>query len=322
MNILIATPNYNKVKGGGEISCRLLVNELKEKNHTVEVLSNLSNERVLKTIEKNIELRQIDIVHTYNQGYLPTIGKIARKYPKMCVATLNGITFSPSMSSYLFKKSSPRYIRNEYYINYYIRHIDAFTTLCPYYKQMWEQDGLKNIHVVTNMYDKEYKPLPKKKHDKFNILFVGTHSHWRRMDILEKMMVDLKKKYDVNLEVVCGDISYDEMPDIYSRVDLMVLPYSFPVPISRCIIEAMLSRVPVVTTGTDSFSPIIQDGKSGVLVWSCDTELFVDSVSGIIEDDDKRKLLSDNGFKRVKDVCCPSKIVDGYIKVYQQLLNQ
>jgi len=314
MKIAMVTPRFDTVAGGGEISVRLLVEQLRKLGHKVDVFSDIPY-RLMKVM---LESRKddYDLFHCYNMTYLPILGWLSKKYNVKTIGTLNGITFSRSMSG----KNNLHTLWKTLPLKF-IKFINRFTTLCPYYKEQWVKDGLPscNIDVVTNMYDSSFKPLNHISSDKFRLLFVGNRAWWRDLNLFKQ----LSKNYESRI-VGSGwgeNVEYGDMPGIYAGSDVLVLPYRMPVPVSRCIIESMMCGVPVVTSGVDGFSPIIENNVSGVLVNSDMVGDWVDSVDALVSDECFYGKISSNAKVRVEQVCKPGVIVNQYVDMYQELMK-
>jgi glycosyltransferase involved in cell wall biosynthesis len=336
------TPRYPpNIHGGGEISCKLLVNSLRDHNIDVEVISadriypntknkELLNIRMFRYLKKKI--KDYRIFHTYNMSLLPALGLLSKKFNIKSIATLNGIVYSPSLSNYIYKSINPKFYRNILLMKY-IRHIKLFTTLCPYYKEKWISDGLsaKTIRIIPNMILPDFKPIKKKPHNKIRLLFVGNQAEWRGLDIL----VDAFKKLERDCElIVVGkgwnkypNVTYitnanlNNMPEIYASADIFIQPYKFPVPISRSLVEALQSGVCVITSGNNYYSPIIQDMKHGILIHPLNADILYEKIKLLIENNTLRKKLSNNGKKRVYDVCNSEIITKQYIDIYEDLIK-
>lgn len=329
MKMLMVTPNYPPlVHGGGEISCQLLVKELM-KHIEVDVLvgremyPDMDMKRLLLKMYKAVDTYAdgYDIVHTYNMDFLPIIGRLTLKGRIKSVATLNGIKYSNQMLD-PSKKSFLRKHRNQLMMANAIQHINHCVTLCPMYRELWICDGIstRDISVIPNMLDRSFK-ASWKTHDGFNVLFVGNWAWWRDGQTL-KSIADMD---GVNLQIVgkgwdidSVQMDYKDMKDVYSMADVLVAPYMFPLPISRCIIEAMQTGIPVVATGVDHLSPIIEHGVSGILVR--DNRKMPMYINELMQDRLWAKHLGDNAKRRVWKVCDPGIIAHKYLEVYEKVM--
>ena len=329
----MVVPNYPpEVLGGGEISCKLLVDALRKKKIDVDLIvgsrlfPHASVIKMVRGVNKYLKRRkdEYDIIHTYNMTFLPIIGGLTKKYNCNTVATLNGIKFSNEMIDPA-KNNLIRKIRNSFFIKNYIKHISRFTTLCPVYKKLWINDGIdaEKISVIPNMIDPDF-PVYNKNHDGFRVLFVGNKAWWRDIDPVielsknnEYRVTIVGKGWNVPSHIGQRSASYNQMPDVYANSDVLIASYKLPLPISRCIIEAMQFGIPVVATGSNEVSPVISDGIDGVLTQN---KNIANIVEKLFQDKKWYDSISIQAKERVTTYCSPSNLVERYLDVYENVL--
>lgn len=382
MRVCIITPRYppNK-KGGGEISCSVLAREL-SKYIDVDVISfdgNITSQsevdgvRVIRKkpitshkVKTPINLQaylflkkkinDYDVFHTYNMDLMPAVGLLTKLHKIKSVATLNGAVYSSSQGGWYqaYKNSfNPKVklvgafiiARNKLMIPT-IRNINVFTTLCPFYKEKFVEDGIpsEKIQIIPNMIDRNFVPSEKEKSRNVRMFYIGNFGWRKGMDILisaysmleeqdveltiagyggygmdKEKIVDLINRLNPKNRVDLIDVvPYEEVPVLYSETDVFIQPYRYPEPIGRTLIEALRSGVSVITTGTDYYSPIIRDMKDGVLVYPCTAEKLSEKMQMLIDKPYLRERLAKSGQNRVVEVCAPDKIVREYIRIYEE----
>jgi glycosyltransferase involved in cell wall biosynthesis len=160
----------------------------------------------------------------------------------------------------------------------------------------------------------------------YKILFVG------RLDIEKGLLELLKaisnlllKGHNVSLDLVGdgGDLGVIEseiqilgltnivtlngsiqngalLKEFYYRADIFVLP-SYHEGFPRVIYEAMLSRVPVVTTIVGGMKTLMKDGYNCIEVYPRSTNDLVDKLEHLINDYSVSKLLCENAFFSVME---------------------
>lgn len=356
MKIALVTPRYPpNVRGGGEISCKLLVESLKK--HTEHEITVLSMDTIYPYIKSkdllNVvaygylksKLDEFDIFHTYNMELLPLVGYLTKKYGIKSVGTFNGRVFSISWGGIQFKLINPRFYRNKLALKY-ANHILRKTCLSPYEREMWVNDGMESIEVVTNMLNPSFIPSKKSyNHDTFRILYVGncTSSHPEGMEMFLKIYDKLPD--DVEFTIVgdgwekhiknqimnikhrinyLGRIPNKRLQDIYAAHDLLYhFKFMIPVPIERTLIEAMQSGVCVLTIGDTHYSPIIQDGINGMLMspYMLNEEVLLEYLMIAYKHKECIKQLGENAKKRVVECCSPKTIVEKYERIYNEVIN-
>ena len=337
MKVAMVTHSYPPdVHGGGEISCRLLVTALEEHGVDVDVLVGAKlfpGCSMLKSISRMYGLLKqkqsdYDIIHVYNMDYLPVAGRLTKKYGLKTVATLNGIKYSNQMLDES-SRSLFRLFRNKFLINHYIKYISRFVTLCPMYMQMWVADGISEdrVTVIPNMMDPDFKIKREENYD-FTTLFVGNKAWWRDGRTVEEVSEYTKSHviavgngwdFSEDIESIASDYGTNDIKNIYAVADVLIAPYKLPLPISRCIIEAMQSGLPVVTTGSDTFSPIITNEHSGFLT---ENNNFSNVVNRLQADRELYNRISKNAKETVNTVCHPDTISKQYIKIYNRLIGE
>ena len=80
--------------------------------------------------------------------------------------------------------------------------------------------------------------------------------------ILKRDLLNLAKEHKVDLEII-ESIPNDEMPKIYNRATLFVLPSlieGFP----KVVIEAMSCGLPVICTRVGGLKEMVRDGETGI----------------------------------------------------------
>lgn len=230
-----------------------------------------------------------------------------------------------------------------------IRNINVFTTLCPFYREKFVEDGfpLEKIRVIPNMLDRNFVPLEKEESDNVRMLYIGNF-RWRKgIDILasaysmleeqdveltitgfsgygmdkekiEDLINKLKPKNEVKL---LNRVPYEKVPGLYSKADIFIQPYRYPEPIGRTLLEALESGVCVITTGNDYYSPIIKNMDDGVLIYPCTAETLSEKMQMLIDNPPLRRKLGSNGKERVEEICSPEKVIKQYINIYMKLEN-
>ena len=348
----MVTPRYPpNVCGGGEISCKLLVDSLRKyTGHTVDVVSfdkifpRVRSKAVLNYKAYDIlksRINDYDIFHTYNMDLLPVVGYLTKKYDICSVGTFNGRIYSLSLSYFNNKYLHPKFYIKRYLLSSCINFVKEKVFLSPFEAMMWGNDGITSTQVITNMLDESFKPgVRNRSGGKVRVLFVGNKdsSHTRGLEVFLSIydrlgsdveLVIVGKGWDVFLDGFntrnkvnyMGFVPNKELAGVYSCCDIFYHAKFFePVPIERVVIEAMQAGLCVVSIGSDVLSPIIQDGVSGVLV---DLDDFNDDrifrvFSDLVNNMGKVRLLGENAKRRVYEVCSPENIVGEYEEIYER----
>jgi len=120
-----------------------------------------------------------------------------------------------------------------------------------------------------------------------------------------------------------GDISDDELPGVYQRSDVFVLPASARAEaFGTVLLEAMASGLPCITTelGTGT-SWIVQDGVTGLVVLPDVPESMAQAVRCLRDDPARRMQMSRAARARVETQFTQRKMVERVQAVYEEVLG-
>ena len=114
-------------------------------------------------------------------------------------------------------------------------------------------------------------------------------------------------------------VNRTDIPDLLASSDVFVFSTqqdSLP----RVLLEAQSAGLAVVTTNTAGCSEAVKDNKTGYVV-DYNPELFAHKVLDLIEQLDLRKEFGKNGQAWIQEHFTWEKMADGYINVFQQVLE-
>lgn len=95
-----------------------------------------------------------------------------------------------------------------------------------------------------------------------------------------------------------GPVGYSHLSNIYAAADLFLLTSDYE-GYGRVIVEAFLSKLPVVSTACTGPEDLIIDGESGVLTQVGDAKALATAVIGILQDSEKAKKMAEAGHTRM-----------------------
>lgn len=305
------------------------------------------NYQCIKDLFGNSEL---DLIHSYNMDLMPAAGFLTKYDGFKSVATINGTVYSRHSEWYNMFKNSPNLypkvrgavflIRNTL-MKHFIKNINQYSVLCPHRREVFVREGLERerFTVIPNILDTSFEPKKLVRDDRVRILYVGSMNWLKGLDVilhayslLEKGRVELvvvgitredapPHPRAANPITFLGKLPYAELPDVYARSDIYVNPYRYPEPVSRSVMEAMQTGIPVITTGTPSYSPIVRDGVDGILFYPCTSNKLAEAMQHLIDDSGKRKAMGEAAKVQVEQVCNPTRIGDLYLKLYERTLG-
>ncbi|GAI28534.1 unnamed protein product, partial [marine sediment metagenome] len=113
----------------------------------------------------------------------------------------------------------------------------------------------------------------------------------------------------------------NDVKELYASLDLLVLP-SQAESFGRVLIEAMAMEKPVVATRAGGAVEVVEDGVTGLLVPSNDTNGLARAIIKMLENEEDRRRKGKAGRERVKNMFSIEKNVKETQKVYMELLSQ
>lgn len=113
----------------------------------------------------------------------------------------------------------------------------------------------------------------------------------------------------------------DDIPELMRGLDLFVLP-SLREGISNTILEAMASGLPVIATSVGGNPELMVGGETGMLVPPSDSIAIADAIYSYVKDPGKLERHGQAGRKRVEENFSIEKMVEGYLRVYDEVLAE
>lgn len=237
MQIGIVTPRYPPaVAGGGEISVKLLADQLAKRGDEVTVYSFDSGDvrdvdgipvHRFRSLPHGVmevangyaaaalwrhrkKLSSLDILHAYNVTLTPAVGWVSSKVSVPCVATLNSYDLLPK-STFGVTPDLPRRIYETLampttgrVLRAQAKRVNRFITLSEASKQVYEENGFDTVpvDVVPNMVDPTFAvpDAPENNNHDYELLYVGSLIKEKGVSYLVRAMAELPS--DVTLRIV------------------------------------------------------------------------------------------------------------------------
>lgn len=115
-----------------------------------------------------------------------------------------------------------------------------------------------------------------------------------------------------------GYVDYDQVPGIYRRAGIFVSP-TYAEGFSNTILEAMASRMAVVSCRSVGVVDCIRDGENGLLTEPGDPAALADALRRVLRDGPFRHMLADAALKECRDVYSWPKVGRQIMDVYASL---
>lgn len=246
MKLALVTPRYPPTHaGGGEISARLLAEQLYQRDiadvtvysfddRTKETVGGVQVRRLFDapqypyTLPNEIAYRKLreaeldcDILHAYNMHLHPAVGRISREFDIPAVATLNAyplidwrdVGVTPSFKRTAYERTLLRFERPR--LKRQMRNIDAFLPLSGAVEQVYRNHGFDNMEyrIIPNMLDTAFN-FPKRKTERSEqnqLLYVGYLRDSKGVRYLIDAIEHLPPSF--NLRIVGGGPEQDALEE-------------------------------------------------------------------------------------------------------------
>ncbi len=112
----------------------------------------------------------------------------------------------------------------------------------------------------------------------------------------------------------------DDVPGLLSAADIYVQPSRWEgLPLAPA--EAMAAGLPVVATKTPGLTELIEDGASGLLIDSEDTDALTKALDKLANDPDERKRLGSAAQRRVREKFSIDANVKAHERLYESIVS-
>jgi len=131
---------------------------------------------------------------------------------------------------------------------------------------------------------------------------------------LERLVADLELSEMVQFS---GWIAREDMPDVYRRADVFVLP-SYVEGMPNVVLEAMASGLPVIATDVPGTRDVIEDGVSGYLVSPRDEAVLAERIAFLSGRPDERRHMAATARARAETFSW-RRIADQYLNLLMEV---
>lgn len=130
-----------------------------------------------------------------------------------------------------------------------------------------------------------------------------------------KIMILGSKNYEVHNRFIPDE----EVPSFFLRAKIVVLPYIEGTQ-TGIIPIAYAFKKPVVVTDVGSIPEVVENGKTGFIVPSKDSNALAEAIIKLLKDDKLRKQMGENAYRKMKEELSWDKIAEKTIEVYKSIL--
>ena len=110
-----------------------------------------------------------------------------------------------------------------------------------------------------------------------------------------------------------------DMNQWYRSIHCLVGPSKVQEAFGLVLCEAMYCKVPVITSTSGAQAEIIENGISGILIDTVNSESISEAIQGLIKNDAVRASIIEQGYTRVESTFTIAKMVDSINKIVRNL---
>ncbi len=144
------------------------------------------------------------------------------------------------------------------------------------------------------------------------LLILGTGSEESKLKTLARKL-NLQDKVEF-----VGYVQYNDLPKYYSSADVFVRP-SLSEGLGNVFLEAMACGVPIIGTPVGGIPDFLEDRKTGLFCQVNNPQDIAKKIKEILENDELRKSMVNNGLNLVKDKYSWDKISLKMEKIFKKL---
>ena len=315
MKILFIAPKYSGGIGG---HASRVAEKLQEHGfditlmHTSHIpIKKLKNPSfaALSSLKAIVGTEKYDIVHAFN---VPSAFAMKYTKAKKKILSIHGI-YSDQVDALHSKTISTAAKITEKKV---LQWADKLTTDSKIVKKMYKE----KLNVDFEFF---YAPLDVKKFSKLKniekkekqVIFIGRDSYEKGIDILRRIESKLNGKV-----VYCVNLSWLDAMKILKSSTILVVPSRIE-SLPTVIKEAFYLKIPVVSTSVGGIPELIDNGKTGILVDTENSEMLSSKINELLEDTKMQSKLISNAYEFVTKNFTWDVILPKYAKFYENLLS-
>lgn len=113
-----------------------------------------------------------------------------------------------------------------------------------------------------------------------------------------------------------GTVSQPDLFALYRAADVVVVPSSWPEPLSRVLLEAMRLGRPIVATAVGGTPEVVEDGVTGLLVPKGDAKALGTAIATVLGDGELRARMGEAAARRATEAFAAEPLVDALLDAY------
>jgi len=223
-------------------------------------------------------------------------------------------------------KNIPIHMRQSYF-SLALRDIDMFISPSHYLKEQYIKAKFEpsKIKVLSNGIDVKKFNLSSIKSDKIRFTYIGYLGEHKGIQLILQALTLIEDKNHIQVNIIgdgvlkdalmdyvkihhltpyvdmIGKISNHQIPHLFSKTDVYILPSKWPENQPVTITEAFASKVPVIGTDFGGIKELVTHKKTGLLFPMGNAEALALQITYFIDNPAKIKEYGDNAFKFIKE---------------------
>ena len=316
MKILFIAPKYSGGIGG---HAKRVADKLQQNGFEIELMhaphvpiKKLKNPTfTITSILKAISGRKTyDIVHAFN---LPSAFAMKYTKAKKKVLSIHGV-YSEQIDALHSEITSIKVKNKEADI---LKWADKLLTNSKNVKESYKKKMNLDFDYIYGPIDiKKFKEIPENiSRNKKQVVYIGRDSYEKGIDILKKIEDKINAKV-----VYCTNLDWESAMKVLKSSDIVIVPSRID-NIPNVIKEAFVLKIPVVATDIEGISEIVTNEVNGILVPSEDPDKLANAVNQLLEDKEKIKEITKNGYDFVMKNFTWDNLLPKYIEFYKKLIK-
>lgn len=195
-----------------------------------------------------------------------------------------------------------------------IKHGD-YSFFTKYKKDIYEDGSILFFGRIVDykgiQYLIEAVPQIKKQIPNVNVIIAGSGNFTKYNSLIQT---------PENFEIINEFIPDELVAELFERASVIVLPY-IEGSQTGIIPIAYSFKKPVIATNVGSITEVVEDGMTGFIVPPGDSGTLADAIIKILMEDDLRKQMGENAYRKMKEELSWDKIAEKTIEIYEELIN-
>jgi len=127
-------------------------------------------------------------------------------------------------------------------------------------------------------------------------------------------------KHENSFEIYNEFIPDKQVAELFQKAKIVVLPY-IEASQSGIIPIAYAFKKPVVVTNVGCIPEVVDDGVTGFIVPPRDVNALANAIIKLLKDDELRKQMGENAYKKMKEELSWDKIAEKTIEIYKEMIR-